>query len=169
MNDRISSLTAEQAQRALLTFFDLLPDDLWKDQSKPSVARLETLADRMEGSAPDEVRAALKILRSEGNAGVKGEVAKVILDACRGQDALLPYVEQALAKSSEPHMMAIDPVTIGVIITVLAALSSKYRKTSTDKRGKKTEVVFEGGGAKLIDSFTGFVKALPKKLLEKLA
>jgi hypothetical protein len=168
MNEKISSLTPEQAQRAVLTFFDLLPAELWQDRTKPSVARLETLADRMDENAPEEIRSALKVLRGEEDVECKGEVAKIILESFWQQDALRPYVEQALAKMAEPHMV-IDPISIGIIITVLAVLSSKYHKKTTDKNGRTSELSLEGGAPKLIEAFTGFVKALPKKLLEKLA
>lgn len=166
MNGQIASLSSEQAQRAVLAFYDLMPGEIWKDGTKPSVARLETLAGRLQEHAPDEIQTVLKALRGEGDLELKGEVAIFLLESFAQHESLRPYVEQALLKIAQPHM-AIDPVSIGIIVTLLAAFSSTIHFKGTSK-DKKIEIILDGKAPELIEAFTGFVKVLPKKILEKL-
>ena len=44
MEQSIASLSPEQAQRALMIFFDLLPADSWEGGTRPSAAKLEATA-----------------------------------------------------------------------------------------------------------------------------
>jgi len=157
--EQIISLTAEQAQRAILLFYDLLPSELWEDQTKPSLARMETLSDRVKENASGDVRPFVNALLAEGNTERKGEMAKLLLQTFAQQDALRPYVEQALTRSAEPHMAPI-PVDIGTLLIVLALLSVKM-----DVKTKWVKFHFEGAAPELVEKFTGLVKTLPSRLL----
>lgn len=162
MTKQITSLTSEQAQRAILLFYDLLPHELWEDQTKPSVARMETLADRLQEKVPADIQPFLNSLRTEGDATRKGEVAKVLLGSFSQRESLHPYVEQAISRSAEPHMAPI-PLDIGTILIVMAVLSLEI-----NAEGKGWKIHLKGRAPELVDKFADFVKALPRTLLDGL-
>jgi len=121
MTQQISSLTVEQAQRALLLFYDMLPNELWEGQTKLSVAEIEALADELQDSAPTEIQPIINTLLTGDDKAVKGEAAKMLLQELWQYELLRPYVEQAVTRAEEPHMAPI-PIVIGAFIIVLAVL-----------------------------------------------
>ena len=162
MKERIERLTPEQAERALLLFYDLLPREGWEGGNKPTQARMEDLADKLQDNAPADIQSFLGSLRTgDGEAGT-GEVAKILLQQFAEMDSLRPYVEQAAARSEEPHM-ALDPFTLGAcVIVLLAAMSSKTKITI--KKDGSTVVEREGGAPKLVRELAGVVEKLPEVL-----
>lgn len=157
MDDKITSMTTEQALRAILLFYDLLPHEMWEDQTRPSLARMEALSDRLEESAPNEIKPVINSLLAEGNLDSKGELAKVLLHTFSQQDALRPYVEQAVAHSAEPHM---EPALmgIGIVLLGLALLSHDV---------DWGELHITSHVPELVEKLTGLVKALPSELLRR--
>lgn len=117
MDQSIASLSPEQAQRALIVFYDLLPADAWEGGAKPSAARLESVAERLQDDAPDDVRPVLDTLLAEGNEGEKGEMAKAVLAAFHERGELRAYVEQATKQARQPHMAPI-PLIVGAVIVM---------------------------------------------------
>jgi hypothetical protein len=159
MDDRITSMTTDQALHALLLFYDLLPHEMWEDQTKPSLARMEALSDRLQKNAPNEIKPVINSLLAEGNLDSKGKLAKVLLYTFSQQDALRPYVEQAVAHSAEPHMAPI-PMDIGPVLIALALLSFDM-----DLQTKRLKLHIKSRVPEVVEKFTGLVKALPSELL----
>lgn len=119
MHEKVASLSTEQAQRALLLFYDLLPAGSWQD-GKPSEARVEALTDELREDGPPEAQALLAKLDESDDPRIAAEVARVLLNQFADQPATRPYVETAVERAGEPHLMLIETV---VLIGVLAVLS----------------------------------------------
>lgn len=156
MDQSIASLSPEQAQHALMIFYDLLPDDFWEGGKKPSAAKLKFTAERLQEDAPEDVRPVVNGLLAEGSEEGKGEAAKVVLDMFYEQESLRGYVEQAVEQAKQPHLAPI-PLIIGAVIIVLALVPKKI-KVKTGNRS----VEVEGQDSKgLVDSLANFVSKLP--------
>lgn len=157
MTQQISSLTVEQAQRALLLFYDMLPNELWEGQTKLSVAEIEALADELQESAPIEIQPIINTLLTGDDKAVNGEAAKMLLQELWQFELLRPYVEQAVTRAEEPHMAPI-PIVIGAFIIVLAVLPREIpTKYGPIKLGHLEDA------AKLIGELTKFVMPLQLK------
>jgi hypothetical protein len=155
MNAEISSLSTEQAQRALLIFYDSLPAQSWARGQKPASANLRALAERLEEQAPSEVRQFVEGLRNEKNAELKGAVAKAILLQLAANDMARPYVEQAVSEATTAHMTILREIMFCMI--ALAALSQDIKTQSFEIHGRAPE---------LVQQLTGFVKSLPSGVYE---
>jgi hypothetical protein len=159
--ERIAALTPEQAKRALLLFYDMLPRENWESGNKPGEARIEDLADKLQENAPAEIQSFLGSLRTGDDETTTGEVAKILLQQFARIDPLRPYVEQAAARSEEPHM-ALDPLTLGAFTIVLLAAMSSKAKISVKDGG--VDVEYTGGAPKLVRELGGVVEKLPEVL-----
>ncbi len=158
---QIAALTPEQADRALLLFYGFLPRESWEGGNKPTEGRIEDLADKLQENAPANIQSFLASLRAAEDETSTGEVAKILLRQFAQVDSLRPYVEQAAARSEEPHM-ALDPLTLGAcVIVLLAAMSSKTKISIKDGT-----IGFEhtGGAPKLVRELAGVVEKLPEVL-----
>jgi|SRR6516225_8005613 hypothetical protein len=155
MNAEISSLSTEQAQRALLIFYDILPPQSWARGQKPASANLRALAERLEALAPSEVGQFIEELRNEQNAQFKGAVAKAILLQLAANEMARPYVEQAVSEAITAHMTILREIMFSMI--ALAALSQDIKTQSFEIHGRAPE---------LVQQLTGFVKALPSGVYE---
>jgi hypothetical protein len=155
MEQSITSLSPEQAQRALIIFYDILPDDLWEGGTKPSAAKLESAAERLQEDAPDDVRPVVDTLLAEGNEGEKGEVAKAVLATFYEQDELRVFVEQATQQAQQPHMAPI-PLIVGAVIVLLAALPK-----DVDLKEKKWKFGHLRDAAALVKELAQFAGKLP--------
>ena len=155
MNAEISSLSAEQAQRALLIFYDTLPALSWARGQKPASANLRALSERLEEQAPSEVHQLIQELRAEHNAEIKGDVAKAILLQLAANEMAWPYVEQAVSQSIAAHMTILRDIVVCMI--ALAALSQDIKTKSFEIHGR---------GPELVQQLTQFVKALPGSIYE---
>lgn len=172
MKERIETLTPEQAERALLLFYDLLPPESWDGGNKPSRARIEDLADKLQENAPADIQSFLGSLRTGEDETTTGEVAKIVLQQFAQMDSLRPYVEQAAARSEEPHM-ALDPFTLGACaIVLLAAMSSKIKISVKDGSvdvgiiNRAPELVRELAG--VVEKLPAVLKALPESAMEQI-
>jgi hypothetical protein len=158
MEHIITSLSAEQAQRALMSFYDLLPGDFWEGGVKPSAANLEATVEQLQEDAPDNVRPVVAALLAEGSEEEKGAAAKAVLNMFYQQEELRGFVEQAAEQAQQPHMAPI-PLIIGAVILFLGAVPK--------------EIKWKGGGIKwdvagLLHGLSEFVGKLPAKFLEQI-
>ncbi len=165
MATRLSSLTDEQAQSALLKFYELLPAELWGDE-KPSWVALEGLVQDLADEADDVVRHDIQAVRATTDSKRRGELARFLLERLEEVDAFRPIVESAVEFSLAPRMVPI-PLVIGAVIVIAAALP---KVTATDKTGRTTiEIDTTGNLVKLVDALRAFVKEVPKELVVGLA
>jgi hypothetical protein len=121
MEQSIASLSPEQAQHAVMIFYDLVPDDFWEDGKKPSAAKIKYTAEQLQEEASDDVQPFINALLAEGGEEGKGETSKVLLGIFHEQESLRSFVEQAAEQARQPHMMPI-PLIIGAVLVILAAL-----------------------------------------------
>ena len=163
MEQSIASLSPEQAQRALVIFYDLLPADFWEGGTKPSAARLESTAERVQENAPEDVRPVVDALLAEGNEEEKGEVAKALLGTFYGREDLRGFVEQATRQARQPHMAPI-PLIVGAVIVLLAALPKEVNW----KEGKITSGHLRDAAA-LVKEFGLFAGKLPAEVWKNFA
>ena len=124
MIDQIFSLSSEQAQRALLYFYDILPNEVWEGE-KPSKGDIEALAEEILEVLPVDLQTHLtEVMQKDTH---RGEVAKFLLQNFAQHYQLKPYVEQALKQAQEPHMAPL-PYIIGALIIVLALIPKEIKK-----------------------------------------
>lgn len=161
MDQSIASLSHEQAQRALMIFYDLLPGDFWEGGKKPSAVKLKYTAEKLQDQAPEDVRPVVDALLAEGREEEKGEAAKAVLTIFYEQESLRGYVEKATQQAQQPHMAPI-PLIIGAVIVILAALPKEIdRKKGTMKFGHLREA------AVLVKEFAQFAGKLPAEVLKE--
>jgi hypothetical protein len=163
MEQSIASLSPEQAQNALIIFYDLLPGDFWEGGVKPSAAKLESAAERLQEAAPEDVRPMVDGLLAEGSEEEKGEVAKAVLGTFYELDELRSFVEQASQQARQPHMAPI-PLIIGAVIVLLAALPKEV-----DLKQRKWKSGHLRDAAALVKEFAGFAGKLPTEVWMALA
>lgn len=162
MEQSIASLPPEQAQRALMIFYDLLPGDFWEGGKKPSAVKLKYTAEKLQGDAPEDVRPVVDALLAEGGEAEKGEAAKAVLSIFYEQESLRGFVEQATQQAQQPHMAPI-PLIIGAVIVILAALPKEIDlKKGIVKIGQLREA------AALVKEFAQFAGKLPADFLKGL-
>jgi hypothetical protein len=160
LEEGLAELTPDQAQRALLLFFDSLPREGWQGGKKPSPVGIETLANELQEKAPDEIRPLLRAIRAGGDEPVNAEVARQLLLRLARQGPLRPYLEMALGEAREPRLDPL-PAILGAYVLVLAAMSTKIEIDTGDG---KTKTRITGGAVDLIRALTDFVKALPASI-----
>jgi len=162
MEQSVASLSHEQAQRALMIFFDLLPGDFWEGGKKPSAVKLKYTAEKLQDDAPEDVRPVVDALLAAGREEEKGEAAKAVLTIFYEQESLRGYVEKATEQAQQPHMAPI-PLIIGAVIVILAALPKKI-----DWKNKQ----YEGGqlqnAAALVKEFAQFAGKLPAEAWKQI-
>lgn len=172
MNEQISTLTPEQAQKAVLIFYDLVPDSMWSDEIKLSSRDVEAFVDDILKTAPDDVRQILNALMSDENDETKGTVSRNLLQELYEYHDLQPYVHKAVSKALEPTMAPI-PLFIGAYIIAMAMMSisgSTYDRETTkyDSSGRiiqqtKGHLVFDPEKAlKQFGNIKGIFKFLTK-------
>lgn len=163
MDSSINSLTPVQAQRALMIFSELLPDDLWEGGSKPSTARIEMTAETIQDDALPETQPLVNALTAEGNDEEKGAVAKALLTAFREDESLAGFVDEAVTKAQQPHMAPL-PIIVGAVAIILIS-GIRFEK---DKQGR-TQFKFDGVASVkgLSNGIATIAKHLPKPALEK--
>lgn len=155
MKDKINLLTDEQAQHALLRFYDLLPEAVWQG-SKPTFGDLEFWREEIEAAATPEIQAFLEAVQDKADPAIRGKTARALLTQMAEYEQLQPYVEQAVEEATVPHMAPL-PVIIIAATVVLAAIPSKV--VSTPEGG----LIIEWNQ---LDKATEFIKALKDLLKE---
>jgi hypothetical protein len=169
----IATLSDEQAQRALLAFFDSLPAELWPEGSPPSPGRVTRLVERAEEQMPAEAAAVTQALRDEANRSAQAVAARWALQELAGNEEFRPLVEAAAEGARVPHMSPVPP-EVGYIAIAVLAMACNYtrswtRKTTTKevKDGAEVEVSTEtvsGFKFNLLDSVTTGLPALLKAI-----
>jgi len=153
MSEPIDALSAEQAQDALLRFYQLLPKEMWSD-GKPDVAELQGLAEDISEGTPDDVRDQVDSLLGPGEAGDRGTLAKAVLGQLEAIEPFRPYVDQAVTEAAQSRMIA-ETVVAGSVLVVIAVLP----RVTRDADGKWSIHFDPAGNMKnLIDSLTSFVR-----------
>ena len=159
MEQSIAALSPEQAQHALMIFYDLLPDEFWEDGKKPSAAKMKFTAEQLQEAAPEDLQPVVSALLAEGGEEGKGEAAKTVLEMFYEQDSLRGYVEQAAEQAREPHMAPI-PLIIGAVIVILAVVPKEIKWKGGHYQGHDP--------ARLVESLATFVSKLPKEAWKAL-
>jgi hypothetical protein len=156
MKEKIDALTHEQAQRALLRFYELLPEELWQG-TKPTFGDLEYWREEIEDSATPDIEPFLKALEDEIDPSTRGATARILLMQFAAYEPLQPYVEEAVEEATVPHMTPLPEIIVAATI-ILAAIPRKI--TWTDKTGKfrSIEIGQLDNAAEWIKSITGFLK-----------
>jgi hypothetical protein len=162
----VSSLTNEQAQRALLALYESIPTQVWLASQKPSAARLTNLVNQAEDEAPTEALPAMGKLLDPGQTAIQGASAKAILTDFCSEPEWQPLVDKAIADTQRPHMSPI-PAELGQILLTLAVLAIriKFVRTSGGKAGPTTKLDFEFSPKKAVEATLKLVKELPSVFL----
>lgn len=163
MEQSITTLSPEQSQRALMIFYDLLPNEFWEGGAKPSAVKLESAAEGLQEEATDDVRPVVDALLAEGSEEEKGEMAKAVLATFYEQDELRVYVEQATQQAQQPHMAPI-PLIVGAVIVLLAALPKEV-----DMKEKKWKFGHLRDAAALVKELAEFAGKLPADVWKSFA
>jgi hypothetical protein len=165
----LDSLTPEQAVRAAGLFYDLIPGEAWEGGSKPPIARVEKVAEKVRDQAPEEAQPALDGLFAPQNTVGRVELARFVLNGFAANPALKPYVDQAVETAAKPNML-IDPLSLTAILAILVFLSP-----TIEHDGKKTKItsgivatLHELHVDKLAAQLPAVLKAIPQTILEKL-
>lgn len=145
--DRIASLSDDQAQRALLLFFEALPAELWQG-GKPRRGEMDAVVDEI----CDAVPAARPLL--EPGSPQTGVLAREVLAELSADAALLPHVETALARAGEPHLLT-GPEVAAVALVLLAA-----RVERVDAFGVHVRFARPAEAAKLVGAVTELIEKL---------
>jgi hypothetical protein len=95
MDERIASLTVDQASHALIDFFEQLPAEAFAG-GKPSLTDLADVTERTVEEAPPELTSLLQAVLESGDADKRGEFAKQVLDRFNQEPGLQPYLDNAL-------------------------------------------------------------------------
>ena len=162
MEQLIASLSPEQAQRALMIFYDLLPGDFWEGGRKPSTAKIESTVEQLQEDATEDVQPVIAALLAEGGEEEKGEAAKAVLGIFYEQESLRGFVEQATQQAQQPHMAPI-PLIIGAVIVLLAALPK-----DVDRKQGKWKFGHLRDAAALVKELANFVGKLPADIWKGL-
>jgi hypothetical protein len=160
MDERIASLTAEQAEHALNSFYEQLPAELFTG-GKPSLADLADITERIAENAPPDLRPLLEAVVDADDESKRGEFAKLVLDRFNQEPGLQPYVDKALQQAAVPHMAL--PLIYPAVIIALAIMPSKM-EFDNNGRLKKIEWNQLDKASNLVKALTGFVKALPSSV-----
>ncbi len=148
--EQINELSPVNAQEAVKLFYKQLPASLWVDQEKMPEEDLKMQASFVLQDASDEVKPLLKTLASNNDIELNGAVARTILLECAEVDELLPYVQEAVLLTNEPHMF--DPISIGLLLIVLA-LIPKSVKVKTKNADVQIDLGNLDAVAKITDNF----------------
>jgi hypothetical protein len=163
LEQSVASLSPEQAQQALIIFYDQLPGEFWEGGAKPSAAKIESTVEQLQDDAPEDIRPVVDALLTEGREEEKGEAAKAVLSVFHEQESLRGFVDKAVQQAKEPHLMPI-PLIAGAVLVLLAALPKEVDlKKGQYKFGHLQDA------ALLMKEFAEFAGKLPAKFYETLA
>jgi hypothetical protein len=146
LSQQISDLSQNQAQRAVLNLYELLPDNLWIDSAKWPLEDMEIRAALLQNRSPESAQPLLSGLIEPGNEQLKAEMAKALLLELASADVTATYVRSAVEAAQEPDMFII-PLLIGAVIVFLALVPTKIETKNFTYEAKNLEQV-----AKIADS-----------------
>ncbi len=122
----ISSLSATNAQRALLIFYDLTPNAMWKNEQKPSREDMERIVNEIQISAPTNIKPTLDDLCSE-KTGITRNVSIGLLKEYYRYSELKPYVTEAISQATKPTKAAI-PFMLPIVVIFLLSFHIGYKE-----------------------------------------
>ena len=143
MKEQIALLTSEQAQKALLLFYEKLQEDTWEGL-KPSIADIEFLARKLQKSESEEIKRFLASIETSGETS-HGDLAKIVLEELTHYEQFRGYVEIAIKQATEPDMAPL-PLIMGGLIIVFGLLAEIKKEKVVEKHkdgDKKTEIIKE--------------------------
>jgi hypothetical protein len=150
ITERIAALTPEQAEQALLIFYDLLPLEIWENGKKPPQARIEFLVNQLQEEGPPEAKEFITGLAKEQSP--KGEIAKVLLNQFAQYEQLQPYLETAITSATNPD----KAIEIAVLIALLAFMAgSKYENGQFSFDGERVVKLVEKLPSSVWSALTG--------------
>jgi hypothetical protein len=163
MKESICSLSPEQAQRALLIFYESLPGELWQGP-KPSWPDIEAVAENLQDEAPGDLKGLIAGILKGPSANDRGELAKILLNEFAQCQPFRAYVEAAVQSGSEPQMAPV-PLIILAAFVVFPVLP----RIAYDNREGRLKIVWDPSGNlnKTIHSLTELAKSLPSELLSR--
>jgi hypothetical protein len=162
MDQSITSLSPEQAQRALMIFYDLLPDHFWEGGQKPSAAEIGATAEELQENAPPDIKPLVDVLLAEDGEVEKGEAAKILLDIFYNQDSLRSLVAQATEQARQPHMAPI-PLIVGAVVVLLSGVRVKV-----GQKGVEVHVGITENVQSLVAGVKSLAEKLPSEVLKKI-
>ena len=162
MEQSIESLSLEQAQRALMIFYDLLPSDFWEGGAKPSAAEIEATAEELQDEATENVRPVVDALLAKGREEERGGAAKAVLNMFYEQESLRGFVEQAARQAQQAHMAPI-PAIIGAVIVLLAGVRVRVGPNGVD-----VQIAIPENVTAIMSGISDLTKHLPKSVFEAL-
>ena len=147
MEPEIASLTSRQAQEALVEFYQLLPENIWEDESKLNQGEIESaLLDIKAALSPDE-RQKLETLQQPENVEAGGAAAKFALDEFWQSDSLRGYVEAAIEEAKKPKQagMVLGAAAGLAIVLYISSAVAKQKNwkfaNDLDKISKETNSI----------------------------
>jgi hypothetical protein len=143
--DTIAKLSDEEAQRAVLNLFDLIPETFWAE-GKPSTEDIKSIAG--DAGAP------LAALESESDAS-KGEVARAVLRSFAASEQASALVDKAVAEATGPRLFPL-PLLIVPMLIVLAGIDIDFTVGKT-----RLKLTIPGSGKDLLKNLAAFAKELP--------
>jgi hypothetical protein len=162
LNEQIEHMTAEQAQQAILTFYELMPIN----QEKPTTIGIEARAAQLQEYAPNDLQVLLTQLttgETDADNEMRGALAKALLQTFNGpgyepfHDSVRASVEQAL----QPDMSIILG-SVGAYLIVMALIPTKVQ---ISKEENKWNVDVEFGNLKQFATLSDNLKEMLNKLL----
>lgn len=156
MNERIENLSDEQAQHALVRFYELLPEDLWQGE-KLTYSDLEFWHEEIDEAATPEIQPFLEAVEDESNASARGETARVLLTQFAAYEPLRPYVEQAVEQAEVPQMVPV-PVIIIAATVVLSAMPKEIEYTDSAGNPVKIKLGQLESAMAFVNSIADFLK-----------
>ncbi len=157
MVEKIQALTDDQAQHALLGFYELLPPDLWQGE-KPTPADLEFWEEEIFAAATPDIKSFLTAVKEPGDTSIRAETARIILTQLSGHEIFRPYVRQAVDAALVPHMAPLPLIISAVTLVVLAAMPRKIVKQDAEGNSLTMELGQLESAADFIKAITGFLK-----------
>ena len=153
-----------EVQRALLLFYDLLPEQAW-ERGKPSSADLLDWLDEAQDYLPAETLSVIDALQAEANTNLRTEAAQWLLQGFQGNAVLRPYVDRALSAARQAGPVA-GPNVIGGLIAALAVLPRVDPKTKAV--GQEWHIRWNPSecAAKLAGGLSSLAKAMPSRILD---
>jgi len=157
--DSDSTLTDEQAIRAVRLFYDFSTPELWEKGKKPSPDFVKMIAAALVAQAPADLRPAVATLANDQatQTPARGEVCRLLLSRLRESPAFRTAVDQAIETAKKPQMM-FDPVTGAFILALLIATAENAEGLSTVIRA----LDLKG----LLHELPAVLKALPEGVLK---
>ncbi|MDT0641396.1 hypothetical protein RM553_01000 [Zunongwangia sp. F363] len=156
MKEKIESLTDEQAQHALLRFYELLPEEFWQG-SRLTFGDFEFWQEEIQEAATPEIQPFLKAVEDEADPSARGETSRLVLKQMAAHKDFQPYLEQAVEEAKIPHMAPIPEIIIAATI-VLAAMPKEIEWNNSAGNQLKIKLGHLDSAAEFIKSITSFLK-----------